>query len=234
MIDRTRPRDGRRARWDEHRASRRHDLIDAAVLAVQQLGPDVGMDDIAHHAGVSKPVFYRYFTDKADLHNEVGRYVAEIVVRQVNDALDADGTVRDRVAAGIDCYLRLIEADPELYDYVVHKAPARRSSPDRTSPVEDYANVVGFHASQVIGAVLRDVGGDVGAAEPWGYGVVGMVRAAADRWLQHPTMPRAALVAYLADLVAPGLLAALPADLGPGGSVTPLSRSAPLRRRRRA
>jgi AcrR family transcriptional regulator len=203
-------RDGRRARWDQHRATRRQELIAATVEAVRDLGPLVGMDDIAHHAGVSKPVFYRYFSDKADLHHAVGQVVAQWVVHQVTRAMDAEGAVRDRVAAGIDCYLGLIEANPELYDYIVHGAPSRwASSSQSTDLVEDYATIVGVHASQVIGAGLREAGADAGAAEPWGFGVVGMVRAAADRWLEHPTMSRADLVNYLADLVSPGLLAAI-------------------------
>ena len=39
--------DGRSSRWDEHRANRREQLIDAAILAVKQYGTDVGMDQIA-------------------------------------------------------------------------------------------------------------------------------------------------------------------------------------------
>ena len=56
--------DGRTTRWDAHRDQRRAELVQAAVRAIDQHGPDVTIADIAAEAGVSKPVLYRYFTDK--------------------------------------------------------------------------------------------------------------------------------------------------------------------------
>ncbi len=44
---------------------------------------------------------------------------------------------------------------------------------------------------------------DTGAAELWGFGIVGMVRAAADRWLEQGTMSRATVVRDLTELVWP-------------------------------
>lgn len=190
--------------------ARREELIGATIAVVREHGAGVGMDDIAAHSGIAKPVFYRYFVDKADLHLAVGHSVADSVVRLVTKALDGELTARAKLAAGIDSYLRSVAADPELYQFVVHSTPPRRSP--TTDPVEDYATVVGLHATQVISDLLRQAGVDAGAAEPWGFGLVGMVRSAADRWLQHPAMGRDALVEYLTDLVVPGLVAMLPED----------------------
>lgn len=170
------------------------------------------MDEIARRSGVAKPVYYRYFADKADLHRAVGRSMADAVVRHVTAAVDAAGTPSAKLAAGIDAYLRQLEAEPALYAFVVHGAPTPRRVSD--DPVEDYATVIGLHITAVIGDLLRQAGADAGAAEPWGFGLVGMVRSAADRWLTHPTMSRAALVGYLTELAAAGLSAAMPADPG--------------------
>jgi hypothetical protein len=71
--------------------------------------------------------------------------------------------------------------------------------------LDDYATIVGLHATAVIGEILRESGQDSGAAELWGFGIVGLVRAAADRWLEQPTMSRAAVVDYLTELIWPGL-----------------------------
>jgi len=62
----------------------------------------------------------------------------------------------------------------------------------------------------VIGDLMRQAGQDSGSAELWGFGIVGLVRAAADRWLEERTMSRAAVVHYLTDLIWPGL-AGMPA-----------------------
>jgi len=165
------------------------------------------MDDIAAVSGIAKPVYYRYFADKADLHQAVGLAAAKAVVREVTTALDREGPPRQRLAAAIDAYLRSIEADPNLYRFVVHSAPPSRL--EARAPADDYATFVGEHATRVIADLLRQAGADTGAAAPWGFGLVGMVRAAADQWLDHPSMSRELLVDYLADLVVPGMTAAL-------------------------
>lgn len=221
---RTEPGDGRRSRWDAHRVERRKELIAAAVEVVRAEGAGVGMDDIARHSGIAKPVYYRYFSDKASLHLAIGVAAAKGVVRQVTNALDQEQTVRSKLAAGIDVYLRVIEADPEVYRFVVHSAPPSRTVD--SDPVDDYATVVGLHATRTFGHLLRQAGADAGAAEPWGFGVVGMIRSAADRWLEHPSMSRSALVGYLTDLVVPGLVALIPDAASPGPGAEGDSRGA--------
>ena len=164
------------------------------MTVVSEQGAGVGMDDISRAAGIAKPVFYRYFKDKAELFVEVGRAVAETVVTETTAAIDAAGSPRSKLAAGIDAYLGSIESRPELYRFVL-----------QYRDLGDYATIVGQHASAVIGALMRQAGQDSGAAELWGFGIVGLVRAAADRWLEQRTMSRAAVVRSLTDLVWPGL-----------------------------
>jgi AcrR family transcriptional regulator len=178
-------------------------LIEAVVAAVAERGAAVGMDDISAASGIAKPVFYRYFADKSDLFLAVGRSVAENLVAETTAAIDAATAPRAKLEAGIACYITTIEANPELYRFVAaHRASGRGGDADLVS---DYASVVGLHASRVIGGFMREAGLDSGAADPWGFGIVGLVRSATDRWLEQKTMTRAALVAYLTDLIWPGL-----------------------------
>jgi AcrR family transcriptional regulator len=182
--------DGRSERWKAHRESRRRDLITAVIEVVSDVGADVGMDDISKASGIAKPVFYRYFKDKGDLFVEVGRTAAEQVVEETTIAIDAAGSPRAKLAAGIDAYLGGIESRPELYRFAV-----------RHRDLEDYVTIVGLHATRVIAEFMRQAEMDTSAAELWGFGIVGMVRAAADRWLEQPTMSRAAVVRDLTDLI---------------------------------
>jgi AcrR family transcriptional regulator len=161
------------------------------------------MDDIAAVSGVAKPVFYRYFADKSDLFLAVGRQVAENVVADVTAAIDRAEAPRAKLEAGIEAYIMGIEANPALYRFVATHPGRPRSN--RSDFLDDYATTVGLHAARVIGEILRQAGFDSGGAEPWGFGIVGMVRAATDRWLEAPTMSRADLVRYLTDLAWPGL-----------------------------
>jgi AcrR family transcriptional regulator len=186
--------DGRHERWRAHRVARREELIAAVLAVVAEHGAGVGMDDISQASGIAKPVFYRYFTDKADLFLEVGRTVAETVVAETTAAIDAADSPRAKLAAGIDAYLAVIESRPEVYRFVAQHRD-----------LDDYATIVGRHATVVIGGFMRQAGLDSGAAELWGFGIVGLARAAADRWLEQRTMSRAEVVRYLTDLVWPGL-----------------------------
>lgn len=190
-------RDGRRDRWRVHREARRAELIAGVVAAVRERGATVGMDDVTAVSGIAKPVFYRYFTDKADLFRAVGRSIAEDVVDDVSAVLDPGVHPRQMLERGIDAFLRYIEDDSELYRFVLHP-PLDKPS---TDTVGDYGTVLGLRIASLIGDLLRASGGDAGAAEPWGFGIVGTVRSAGERWLEQRTMTREALTGYLTELL---------------------------------
>ncbi|HVT63772.1 MAG TPA: TetR/AcrR family transcriptional regulator [Mycobacteriales bacterium] len=199
--------DGRKERWRVHREARRAELIQHVVEAVEDRGADIGMDDISASSGIAKPVFYRYFHDKADLFLAVGRAVAEDVVTEVMAAIDSQDKPRRKLQAGIDAYVGKVEANPELHRFVSAHQAHRSSQSDL---LNDYASTVGAHASRVIGEILRAQGLDSGAADPWGFGIVGMVRAATDRWLEQQTMSRADFVSYLTDFTWAGMASRSP------------------------
>lgn len=186
--------DGRHQRWAAHRATRRAELIEAVLQAVRQRGPAIDMDDVAAVSGVAKPVFYRYFKDKADLYLAVGHDVGERLVADVVTAVEGTRNPREMVAAGVETFLRAVESDPDVYRFVLQR-------PANASAVSDYTAVIGQHVSRVTGDVLRAAGRDAGTAEPWGFAMVGAVRTAAERWLDQPTISRAALATYLTELL---------------------------------
>jgi AcrR family transcriptional regulator len=194
--------DGRKERWRAHREARRAELIQHVVEAVEARGAGVGMDDISAASGIAKPVYYRYFHDKADLFLAVGRSVAEDLVAAVMAAIDSRDQPRDKLRAGIETYVAKVEASPDLYRFASVHQFSRSAEPD---PLGDYASTVGVHASRVIGAILRAAGLDSGAADPWGFGIVGMVRSATDRWLETQSMSREDLVGYLTDFTWAGM-----------------------------
>ena len=191
--------DGRRLRWQAHRETRRKELIDAAIRAVRHHGPNAGMDQIAAEAKTSKPVVYRYFGDKADLYLAIGQRVAQGLVDQITAAVDGQPDGRSMVAAGVDAYLRVIEEEPALYRFVVNHTLLDR--PLDNDPVADYSTLLGTYFSRRLGDAIRAAGFDSGAAEPWGFGIVGLVRSAGEWWLDRQSMSRQALVDYLTQLI---------------------------------
>ncbi|MGY1828031.1 MULTISPECIES: TetR family transcriptional regulator [unclassified Blastococcus] len=197
------PRDRRDSRWDEHRRARRAALVDAAVVAVGRHGAGVGMDEIAAVAGTSKTVVYRHFADRSDLHVAVCTRVAEQLVPTLRAAMGSSDQPRDMLGAAVEAYLAFLEADPELYRFVVHgpTGPA-----DADDPITGLSDLVGDQAAAILAPALERAGRDPVAAAPWGHAVVGLVRAAADWWLRAGRpMPRRDLAAHLTELAWAGL-----------------------------
>ena len=63
-VTRSGTRDGRSTRWDPHRRRRRAAIIDAAVTAIEEYGPDALTAQIAEKAGVPRTHVYRHFEGK--------------------------------------------------------------------------------------------------------------------------------------------------------------------------
>jgi len=208
-------RDRRDSRWDEHRRTRREQLIDATLAAIARHGADVAMDDIAAEAGTSKTVLYRHFADREQLYLAVSSRVADGLLPRLGRAVARNQNhPRQLVSAVIDTYLAFVEADPELYRFVVHGFPQAQlgqyGRSDESNPIGSLSDVVANQASIIITDLLSEAGRDTAGAEPWGHGLVGLVRAAADWWLRADRpMPRSALAAHLTDLAWSGLSAVM-------------------------
>lgn len=193
------PGDARRERWREHRAQRRAEFVEATVRALAKHGPDVGMDEIAAEAGVSKPVLYRHFSDKADLYVAVGQWGTDMLMERLAPALFEPGSVNQKIRSVLDAYLGTIEEYPHLYRFVVRKKFADRGT--EADPVSAEKNEIAAMLSRLLGTYLRAFGVDSGGAEPWSHGLVGMVQQAGEWWLERQSMSREDLTKYLSQVI---------------------------------
>jgi len=206
--------DGRKGRWAGHREQRRAELTTAAIDAIRHLGPDVGMDAIAAHAGVSKPVLYRYYADKSQLWLAVGQEAAAMVLDAITPAVASVREERAAIAAAIDAYQAHIAADTNLYQFVVHQPDIARGR----DVVTDVVDTVASGLARIFGDRLRARGLDSGAALPWAYGVVGYVQSVGDWWLrQQQPISREALGDYLTTFLWSGVSGIRQAADVPGG-----------------
>ncbi|MCP2259602.1 transcriptional regulator, TetR family [Streptoalloteichus tenebrarius] len=202
--------DARRERWRAHRAARRAEFVEAAIRAITRHGAGVGMDEIAAEAGVSKPVLYRHFADKADVYLAVGQRGTEMLMDRLGPALArierGDHTPRDWIRGAVGAYIGFVADHPELYHFVVRRRFVEAPEDDRAAPAtpdvvaEDKALIAAV-LSRVIGDYLRLFEMDSGGAEVWGYGLVGMVQAAGDWWLERRSMSREAVTDYLTQII---------------------------------
>jgi AcrR family transcriptional regulator len=199
-----RPRGPRRSR-DE----RRVELLDAAERAIRRAGAQASMDEIAAEAGVTKPILYSHFGDKAGLVHALSGRVAAQVDAAVTTALRGTGDPQQVVESTLAAFCTFIEQEPELYRFLVHSATRGE---DRVGP--RLMTDIGNQIAATLGGALHRAGADPGAAEPWAFAIVGMTFAAAGWWLERRSMSKDDLVRYLAQLLWSGLSGAglRPAD----------------------
>lgn len=182
------------------RSTQRAHLIESAITVIQREGPGASMDQMAAEAGVTKPILYRHFSDRAGLVKAIAEFSFSQVSAGLEAALHANATPRDLVESTIDTYLVFIESDPDVYRFLV-----QRGVSEAGVPINDYIWRTSRQVATVLGEALRAAGRDSGPAEVWAFGIVGMVHASGDWWLERGTMPRARLTEYLTSLVCDGL-----------------------------
>lgn len=160
--------------------------MEAALKAVRRHGAGVGMDEIAATAGTSKTVLYRHLGDRNGLYRAVVEAVDENVLSDLAAARAGGQDLPSRIAAMVRSYLLLVERDPEIYRFVMTR-PLDPSDPG--DPVAQISDRIGAQLTAAIAEHLSATGRAEHAAllaPTWGYGIVGLVRAAADHWLTDP------------------------------------------------
>jgi AcrR family transcriptional regulator len=176
------------------RAGRREALLDAADRIVQRDGPAATMATIAAEAGITKPILYRHFGDKGGLYAALADRYTGALLRELQTALEAGTDRRDRVERTVGAYLAAIEREPQVYRFLVLSDEAAQAQSQVRSFTRRLSALLATGMAAELGV------GPVRAAV-WAHGVVGMVQAAGDWWLDTPTVTRADLVTELTDLL---------------------------------
>ena len=187
-----------RTRGRLDRTARRETLLDAAIACIRREGPGATMERIAAEAGVTKPILYRHFRHRADLEDAIAARFTDELSAQLRRVMRRPGDPRTVLAAAIDAYVRVVERETEIYRFLVHRG---RPSVSAEGPIEDFMRRLGDEIGLVLGERLRELGLDSGPAEVWGHGIVGMVSASVDWWVDRRVLPRRRLVEFLADLL---------------------------------
>lgn len=195
----TAARDGRSTRWDPHRRERRLAIINAAIAAIEEHGPDVLTAQIAERAGVPRTHVYRHFDGKPALDLAVSTHVAAQIADSIRAGLASGGTAMAIIGGAIDQHLAWVEAHPNLYRFL-----AQHSYRVRTDALGSAGDAKAAFAAELTALITRyliALGIDTEPAERVIVGVVGLVDATAAWWLGHPDLPRATIAAELTDEV---------------------------------
>ena len=184
-------------------AARRAALLDAADRVIRHLGPDASMTAIAAEAGITKPILYRHFGDKAGLYRALAERYASPVFTELTTALSTITDRQERMRTTIDTYLRFIESDPQLYRFLMHRA--LREQPGVASSIAAFTSVVAAGIAEIITREIGLAEQHKRSARAWAHGIVGVVQLAGDWWLDSREMSREQLVDHIAALLWGGL-----------------------------
>jgi AcrR family transcriptional regulator len=201
--------DARRDRWSAHREQRRAEFVAAALRVLAAQGPDVTMEAVAAEAGVTKPVLYRYFSDKTALVTALGEYGSNVLLERLLPAIAADLPALTRIRGTITAYFETIDELPNLYWLIVRHTAGE--IPAENDPYQRNKEMIASALTALFGDYLRAYGLDSGAAEPWAYGITGLVQATVEWWLQRRSMSRVHAVEYTTQLIYAALAGVLPA-----------------------
>jgi AcrR family transcriptional regulator len=181
------------------REARRALMVKAAVRAIRRLGSAATMADIAHEAGVSKPILYRQFADKADLHAEVAGRAAIALMDKLRAASDGERHRHRQLSSVISAYLEYVDRESRLVGFL-RQAPVA-FPPSAQRPAHDLAATLSARLASILRERLGAAGQDPSPADIWAVALVGYVQAAAEWWLAGRAVPHAVLAEQLTWLM---------------------------------
>jgi AcrR family transcriptional regulator len=184
------------------RPARRRQLLGAAQeVFVAQGYHAAAMDDIADHAGVSKPVLYQHFPGKLELYLALLDESIGELTRIVRDALASTTDNKQRVPATFKAFFDFVGGTGEAFRLVfesdLSNEPAVRERLDRA--MRQCADMI----SQFI---REDAGLADDEAHLLGMALVGMAQTTSRYWLSSDrAIPRDAAQALIAKLAWRGI-----------------------------
>ncbi|WP_328528154.1 TetR/AcrR family transcriptional regulator [Nocardioides sp. NBC_00368] len=188
--------------------ARRAQVVEAAVEAIEERGPDVGMAQVAERAGLPRPNVYRHFASKEQLDAEVVRFASTELIRRVRPHLARAGTPHEVVGGILESCVAWADEHPNLYRFVAAQHQTRalhRARMGRNRFLDELIDAMG---SYLRASDISDTPSDGILA-----GLMGMVDASIIWWLDHHDETRDQLIGRLTRQVVVVLIDMLD-DLG--------------------
>jgi AcrR family transcriptional regulator len=182
--------DGRQLRWQRHNEQRRQQVIDAAILVLEDVWPkaEIHVQQIADKAGINRSVLYRYFEDRTDLDVAVQQEICLRVSESLVPAITLDGTPREIVHRIVSAYVTWAAEHAALVRFAEQDIPGADHR-----PMEVTIELIAAQVEQIIEAVAAALGAELSPAdraalEPWVFGLIGGGMTAVRRWTGRPEL----------------------------------------------
>jgi AcrR family transcriptional regulator len=164
------------------------------------------MDQLAGEAGITKPILYSHFGDRAGLAEALAERTSDMLISTLSESLESSaqlGNPREVVRSSLDAFCTFIEKEPSIYRFLV------RSALDTPNPISSrLVRGIGDEITKLLNQGFRLAHVDNALAEPWGLAIVGMGFVGAEWWIDNNEMTKDDLVDYLTKLVWGGLAGA--------------------------
>ncbi|MDA3648047.1 TetR/AcrR family transcriptional regulator [Saccharopolyspora indica] len=180
---------------------RRQQLLDVARALFAEKGFDgTSIEEIAHRAGVSKPVVYEHFGGKEGVY-------AVVVDREMRNLLDlvvsalSAGHPRDLLEQAARALLDYIDNNTDGFRVLVRDSPVASNSGTFSSLLNDIASQV----EHILALQFSARGYDAKLAPLYSQALVGMVALTGQWWLEAHKPKKEEVAAHLVNLAWNGL-----------------------------
>ena len=180
---------------------RRNQLLDVGRSLFAEKGFEgTSIEEIAHRAGVTKPVVYEHFGGKEGLY-------AVVVDREMARLLDgvtgalSGGDARELLEQAALAFLDYIEEQPDGFRILVRDSPVASTTGTFASLISDIATQV----EHILAREFKTRGFDAKLAPLYSQALVGMVALTGQWWLDARKPRREVVAAHLVNLAWNGL-----------------------------
>ncbi|MGH3911548.1 MAG: TetR family transcriptional regulator [Pseudonocardiaceae bacterium] len=180
---------------------RREQLLDVGRALFALKGFDAAsIEEVAHRAGVSKPVVYEHFGSKEGLYAVVVDREMQNLLQRITSALSA-GHPRELLEQAALSLLGYIQDSSDGFRILVRDSPVASSSGTFSSLLNDIASQV----EHILGQEFASRGYDTHLAGLFSQSLVGMVALTGQWWLEEREPPKEEVAAHLVNLAWNGL-----------------------------
>ncbi|OLR89986.1 TetR family transcriptional regulator [Actinokineospora bangkokensis] len=182
---------------------RRQQLLDVARALFAEKGFDsASVEEIAHRAGVSKPVVYEHFGGKEGIYAVVVDREMHALLTGITEALSDDDAhprlLLERAACSL---LDYIEGSTDGFRILVRDSPVATATGTFSSLLNDIASQV----EHILGVQFSKRGYDSKLAALYSQSLVGMVALTGQWWLDARKPKKHDVAAHLVNLAWNGL-----------------------------
>ncbi|MGV0813170.1 TetR/AcrR family transcriptional regulator [Mycolicibacterium boenickei] len=193
---------GYEARWEQHNAERRSQMLQAMIELLEENPPgtDIPVAAIAKRAGVAKSVIYRQISGKDELERRVRSHLIDDFGAVLATKLDiADGSLREILTRTIEAVADWMIDHPRLNEFA-RNGPTFEGDPTLDAVGELKLRMI-ERADGIISAITTALGVDDSAFKLVPLAIVTMVEETLFAWARNPAPmhTRDEMIAHLAD-----------------------------------